>query len=114
MKNYFLIAVTTAVLLVSCKKTETNIETVENADGTITTTTTEKEHSTTLDSAKIDATVDRAKENLNEAGNKIDSAAKEVGHDLKKAGEDVKDAAAKGAEKVEQGAQKLKEDLKKK
>ena len=49
-------------------------------------------------------TVEKAKERLNSAGEKIDDAADKAGHELRKAGEEVKDAAAKGAEKVEKGA----------
>lgn len=106
MKQYFLGA---AVILglMSCKKSEVNVQTVENPDGTVTTTTTERERTTTLDSVRINATVEDAKE-------KLDAAAKDAGQTFKQAGDDVKDAAAKGAEKVEKGAEKLKEDLEKK
>ena len=103
MKKYFLATAVISLGFISCKKSEVNFETVENADGTVTTTTTEKERSTTLDSVKINATLDNAKEQLDEAG-----------QTFKQAGEDLKDAAAKGAEKVEKGAEKVKEDLKKK
>ena len=103
MKNYLLGTAIISLGLLSCKKSEVNVETVENPDGTVTTTTVEKEHSTTLDSVKINATLDNAKEPLDEAG-----------QTFKQAGEDIKDAAAKGAEKVEKGAEKVKEDLKKK
>ena len=107
MKNFILSAAVIAVTFVSCKKSETKVETSENPDGTITTTTIETEKSTGFDSAKINATVDKAKEKLEVAGEKIDAAAD-------KAGEDVKEVAAKGAEKVEKGAEKAKEDLQKK
>jgi hypothetical protein len=99
--------------LLSCKKSETKIETTENPDGSVTTTTIETDESSGLDSAKINNTVDKAKDKLNTAGEKIDDAADKAGEKLKEAGEDVKDVAAKGAEKVEKGAEKVKEDLKK-
>lgn len=114
MKKYFLIATVISLGLMSCKKSEINVETVENPDGTVTTTTTEKEHSTTLDSVQINSTVDHAKEKLNDAGEKIDEYATDGRTQFKKAGKDLKDAAAKGAEKVEKGAEKFKEDLEKK
>lgn len=114
MKKYFLIATVISIGLMSCKKSEVKVETVENPDGSVTTTTVEQERSTTLDSVEINAKVDQAKDKLDEAGNKINAAADDAGRTLKKAGEDVKDAAAKGAEKVENGAEKIKEDLKKK
>ena len=110
MKQYLLGAAIISLTLLSCTKSEINVKKVENPDGTITTTTVEKESSTTLDSVKINATVDNAKEKLDKAGNKIDEFATDGRTQLKKAGEDVKDAA----EKVEKGAEKLKEDLKKK
>lgn len=113
MKKYFLTGAVFSLMLMSCKQSETKVETNENPDGSITTTTIEKEETTALDSATINATVDKAKEKLNEAGEKIDEAAEQAGTQLKKAGEDVKDAAAKGAEKVEDGAENVKEDLKK-
>ena len=114
MKNFILSAAVIAVTFVSCKKSETKVETSENPDGTITTTTIETEKSTGFDSAKINPTVDKAKEKLEVAGEKIDAAADKAGDKLKKAGEDVKEVAAKGAEKVEKGAEKAKEDLQKK
>jgi hypothetical protein len=114
MKQYFFGAAIISLTLLSCTKSEINVEKVENPDGTVTTTTVEKESSTTLDSVKINATVDNAKEKLDKAGNKIDEFATDGRTQLKKAGEDVKDAAAKEAEKVEKGAEKLKEDLRKK
>ncbi|MCP2037199.1 hypothetical protein [Chryseobacterium sp. HSC-36S06] len=113
MNKYFLMAAAISVSAISCKQSETKIETTENPDGTVTTTTLETEKSTAFDSAKINATVDKAKEKLNVAGEKIDEVADRAGTELKKAGEDVKDAAAKGAEKVEKGAENVKEDLKK-
>lgn len=114
MKKYFLSATVVALFFTSCKQSETKTEISENPDGTVTTTTVETQKSTGLDSAKINSTVDKAKEKLEIAGNKIDAAAHKAGHQLKKAGEDVKDAAAKGAEKVENSAEKAKEDLQKK
>lgn len=104
MKLYFLAAAVISLGLMSCKKSEVNVETVENGDGTITTITTETERTTTLDSVSINSTVDNAKE-------KLDVVAKDAGQTLKQAGEDVKDATARGAEKVEKGAEKIKEDL---
>lgn len=114
MKQFFLGAAVICLGLISCKKSEVNVEKVENSDGTVTTTITEREQTTTADSVKINETVDGAKQKLDVAGNKIDAAAKDAGQTLKQAGEDVKDAAAKGAEKVEKGAEKMKEDLRKK
>ena len=114
MKKYFLGAAVISLGLMSCKKSEVNVEKVENSDGTVTTTVTEKEHTTTLDSVRINETGNDAKQKLNDAGEKIDEFATDGRTQLKKAGEDVKDAAAKGAEKVEKGAEKIKEDLKKK
>lgn len=108
----FLAAGIVFLTLLSCKKSETKIETTENPDGSVTTTTIETEKSSGLDSAKINNTVDKAKDKLNTAGEKIDDAADKAGKKLKEAGKDVKDAAAKGAEKVEKGAEKVKEDLK--
>lgn len=114
MKTFFLTAGLIALSVIACKKSETKIQTTENPDGSVTTTTIETEKTTMVDTAKINATVDQAKEKLNEAGKKIDEATEKTGEKLKKAGEDVKDAAAKGAEKVEKSAEKVKEDLKKK
>ncbi|KMQ70491.1 hypothetical protein [Chryseobacterium koreense] len=114
MKTFFLAAGFISLSVIACKKSETKIETTENPDGSVTTTTIETEKATTVDTAKINATMDQAKEKLNKAGEKIDEAADHAGEKLKKAGEDLKDVAAKGAEKVEKGAEKVKEDLKKK
>ena len=114
MKKYFLTATVISLFLFSCKQSETKVETAENPDGTVTTTTVETNKTTGLDSTKVNATIDKTKENLDAAGKKIDAAADKAGEQLKKAGEDVKAAAAKGAEKVEQGAAKAKEDLQKK
>ncbi len=109
-----IIAATVSLLLISCKKAEKRTEITENPDGSVTTTTIETEKSTSLDSARINETMEEAKERLNSAGEKIDNAADKAGHELRKAGEEVKDAAAKGAEKVEKGAEKVKDDLQKK
>ena len=114
MKKYFLTATILSLFLLSCKQTETKVETAENPDGTVTTTTIETNKSTGLDSVKVNNTIEKAKEKLNAAGEKIDSAAHKAGEKLDKAGENLKDAAARGAEKVEKGAEKAKEDLKKK
>lgn len=114
MKKYILATALISVGLMSCKKSETKVLTTENPDGSVTTTTVQTEHTTALDSAKINNTVDQAKEKLNQAGEKLDAAANKAGEKLDKAGEDIKDASAKGAEKVEKGAEKVKEDLKKK
>ena len=107
MKKNIVSALVIALFFTSCKQTETKVETAENPDGTVTTTTIETQKSTNLDSAKVNATVDQAKEKLNLSGEKIDAAAD-------KAGEKLKEAAAKGAEKIEDGAAKAKEDLQKK
>ena len=112
--NKFLIAGIVSLSLTACKKSETKVETTENPDGTVTTTTIETEKTTALDSATVNATVEHAREKLNKAGEKIDEVADKAGDELQKAGSDVKDAAVKGAEKVESGAEKVKEDLKKK
>ena len=114
MKNYMIIAAAVSLALISCKKAEKRTEITENPDGSVTATTVETEKSTSLDSARINETVEKAKERLNSAGEKIDDAADKAGHELRKAGEEVKDAAAKGAEKVEKGAEKVKKDLEKK
>ncbi|HOB24613.1 MAG TPA: hypothetical protein PKV58_10485 [Kaistella sp.] len=114
MKNYLLAAGFLTLILTACKQSETKVLTSENPDGSVTTTTVETEKTTGVDSAKINATVDKAKEKLNTAGEKIDEAADKAGEHLEKAGEDLKEAASKGAEKVEKGAEKVKEDLKKK
>ena len=114
MKKSILSAIVFSLFLYSCKQSETKIETAENADGTVTTTTIETNKSTDFDSTKINKTVDEAKEKLNTAGEKIDDAADKAGAHLKKVGEDLKDAAADGAEKVERNAEKAKEDLRKK
>lgn len=114
MKNYFLLTACLLMSLSACKQSETKILTSENPDGTVTTTTVETEKSTGLDSAKINATVDKAKEKLNVAGEKIDDAADRAGETLQEAGEDLKVAAQKGAQKVEEGAEKVQNDLKKK
>ena len=113
MKNYMIIAAAVSLTLLSCKKAEKRTETSENPDGSVTTTTIETEKSSSLDSARINETLEETKEKLNTAGEKLDDAADKAGHELKKAGEEVKDAAAKGAEKIEEGAGKVKEDLKK-
>lgn len=107
MKKYFLGAAVISLSLISCKKSEMNVETVENSDGTVTTTTVEKERTTTLDSVQIDQRVDQATEKLNEV-------ADEAGKTFKQAGKDVKAAAVKGAEKVDQETEKIKADLKNK
>ena len=107
MKKYFLATAMISLSMIGCKKSELNVETVENSDGTVTTTTVEKERTTTLDSVQIDARVDQATEKFNEV-------ADEAGKTFKQAGEDVKAAAVKGAEKVDQETEKIKADLKKK
>ena len=113
MKNYFLAAITMSVLLCSCTKTESYIETTENPDGTISTTTTEKNQTTTFDSVQINETVEQAKDGLTRTGQKIDTAAGKARTQLKKAGEDLKVVAEKGAQKVEIGAKKVQVDINK-
>lgn len=98
MKNICLIAA--FVLLTSCSQTETKTETIENADGTTSVRTVETEKTSALDSATVRATLDNAKEKLNEAGKTLDEA-----------GQDIKVAAKKGAAKVERGAEKIESDL---
>ena len=133
MKKNFLSGLMIAALVVSCTKSTSKTETVENPDGSVTTTTTVSESGLGVDTAKIkkikkktesridaagekidniaedakskmDATADKTKENLQKAGQDIKTEANKVG-------KDVKDAAAQGAGKVEEGAKKLREDL---
>lgn len=114
MKNFLLAAVVVSVGLVSCKKTETKVETTHDLDGTETTTTIESEDALALDTAKINEKMNDAQVKLDEAERKIDEAADKGKHQLKKAGEDIKHAAEKGAASVEKGARNVKEDLQKK
>lgn len=98
MKNTALIVA--LIFLTSCSQTETKTETIENADGTTSVKVIETEKTSALDSATVQATVDNAKEKLNEAGKTLNEA-----------GRDIKVAAKKGAEKVEKGAEKIEADL---
>ena len=98
MKNFGIMAV--FVLFTACSQTETKTETIENADGTTSVKTIETEKTSALDSATVQATVQNAKEKLNEAG-----------ETLNEAGKDIKVAAKKGAAKVEKGAEKIEADL---
>ncbi|WP_275624526.1 hypothetical protein [Kaistella sp. PBT33-4] len=103
---------TISLVLTACTNSETKTETIENPDGTVTTTVVENEETTGLDTVAITNTVETAKEKLNIAGEKIEKAADKAGTELKKAGEDVKVATKKGAEKVERSAEKAEADLK--
>ncbi len=98
MKNTILIVA--LIFLTSCSQTETKTETIENPDGTTSVKVIETEKTSALDSATVQATVDNAKEKLNEAGKTLNEA-----------GRDIKVAAKKGAEKVEKGAEKIEADL---
>lgn len=101
MKSLVLSLIATTFTLISCTQSEKKIETSENPDGSLTTTTIETEKSIHPDSAKINATLDKAKEKLEVAGEKIDAAAEKAGEKLEQAGKDVKEAADRGAKKVE-------------
>ncbi|MEC5158706.1 hypothetical protein [Chryseobacterium sp. MP_3.2] len=101
MKSLILSIVALTFTAVSCTQSETKIETAENPDGSLTTTTIETEKSLYPDSAKINATVDKAKAKLEIVGEKLDVAAEKTGEKLQQAGENVKDAANRGADKVE-------------
>lgn len=114
MKHFILPAIAISLFLMSCKQTETKVETSENPDGTVTTTTIETNKSTGFDSTKINNTVDKTKEKLNVAGEKIDAAAEKAGDKLNEAGKDIKEAAKKGADKVQKSVDKANEDLQKK
>ena len=70
MKNHLSMAGFLSLSLIACKQSEKNFLTSENPDGSVTTTTVENEITTGIDSAKINATVDKAKEKLNAAGEK--------------------------------------------
>lgn len=133
MKKNFLSGLMIAALMISCTKSTSKTETVENPDGSVTSTTTVSESGLGVDTAKINDVKEKTESRINAAGEKIDNAAEDAknkidatadkakanlqkaGQDIKteadKVGKDVKDAAAKGAGKVEDGAKKLKEDL---
>jgi len=122
MKKNFLSGLMIAALMISCTKSTSKTETVENPDGSVTTTTTVSESGLGVDTAKINDVKEKAESRIDAAGEKIDNAAEDAKNkidatadkaktNLQKAGQDVKDAAAKGAGKVEDGAKKLKEDL---
>jgi len=136
MKKQILSALMISIVLVSCTKSASKTEKVENPDGTITTTTTtESQTGLGVDTAKINQAKENTQTKIDEAGDKIDNAAEnaknkinttadkakedlnKAGKDIKtgaqEVGKDVKNAAAKGASKVEEGAKKLKEDLSK-
>ncbi|MBT2621398.1 MULTISPECIES: hypothetical protein [Chryseobacterium] len=126
MKKQILTVLMAAGLVVSCTKSTTKTEQVENPDGSVTTTSTTVTQSPTdiVDTSKVNKAKEDVKAKVDAAGDKIDNAAhktktelNEAGKDIKagakEIGKDVKDAAAKGAGKVEEGAKKLKEDLKK-
>lgn len=122
MKKNFLSGLMIAALMISCTKSTSKTETVENPDGSVTTTTTVSESGLGVDTAKINEVKKKTESRIDAAGEKIDNAAEDAKNkidatadktkeNLQKAGQDVKDAAAKGASKVEDGAKKLKEDL---
>lgn len=126
MKKQIVTALMIAGLVISCTKSTTKTEQVENPDGSVTTTSTTITQTPTnlVDSSKVNKAKEDVKTKVDAAGDKIDNAAhktkaelNEAGKDIKagakEIGKDVKDAAAKGAGKVEEGAKKLKEDLKK-
>lgn len=127
MKKQIVTALMVAGLVVSCTKSTTKTEQVENPDGSITTTSTTVTQSPAdiVDTTKINKAKEDVKAKVDATGDKIDNAAhkakadlNEAGKDIKagakELGQDIKDAAAKGAGKVEEGAKKLKEDLKSK
>lgn len=101
MKKNIVAAMVISLFFTSCTQSETKIETSENPDGSVTTTTLETEKTVYPDSAKINATVDKAKAKLEVVGEKLDAAAEKTGEKLQEAGENVKDAANRGAKKVE-------------
>jgi len=135
MKKNILSGLMIAALVISCSKSTSKTETVENPDGTVTSTTTVSESEIGVDTAKINEVKEKTQSRIDEAGDKIDNVAEDAkskidatadktkenlqkaGQDIKtganKVGNDVKDAAAKGAGKVEEGAKKLKDDLSK-
>lgn len=136
MKKQILSALMIATLFVSCTKSTSKTEKVENPDGSVTiTTTTESQTGLGVDSLKVNQAKENAQTKIDEAGKKIDNVADDAkdkinstadktkedlhkaGQDIKtgaqEVGKDVKNAAAKGASKVEEGAKKLKEDLSK-
>jgi len=124
MKKQILAATAILAFFISCTKSTTKTEKMENPDGSITTTTVTETKSGLVDSSKVDNAKQDVKNTLDKTGEKIDETAKktkeelnQVGNNIKEGaketGKDVKNAASKGAEKIEEGAKKLKEDLKK-
>jgi TolA-binding protein len=125
MKKNILSGLIAATLVVSCTKSTSKTEKVENPDGSVTTTTTTvSENGIGVDTSKINDVKEKTEVRIDEASRKIDKAAEDAKNkidatadktkeNLNQAGEDVKKAAAKGASKVEEGAKKLKEDLSK-
>ena len=101
MKSITFSLIALSFIFTGCTQSETKIETSENPDGSVTTTTLETEKTLYPDSAKINATVDKAKAKLEVVGEKLDAAAEKTGEKLQEAGENVKDAANRGAKKVE-------------
>ncbi|WP_374461557.1 hypothetical protein [Chryseobacterium taeanense] len=125
MKKNILSGLIVAILVVSCTKSTSKTETVENPDGSVTTTTTTvSENGIGVDTSKINDVKEKTRSRIDEASrtidkaaedakNKIDATADKTKENLHQAGQDVKKAAAEGASKVEEGAKKLKEDLSK-
>ena len=101
MKSFTFSLIALSFSVMSCTQSETKIETAENPDGSVTTTTVETEKSLYPDSAKINQTVDKAKAKLEVVGEKLDVAAEKTGEKLQEAGENVKDAANRGAKNIE-------------
>ena len=134
MRKHILAAFAVSAFIVSCTKSTSKTERIENPDGSVTITTTTESQTGFADTAKIekaksdvknrvdktgdkiDQTAQKTKENLNEAGKDIKAEANKIGKDIKsgaqEVGKDVKNTAATGAQKVEDAAKKLKEDLK--
>ena len=114
MKSITFSLIALSFTLIGCTQSEKKIETSENPDGSVTTSTLETQKTFYPDSAKINATVDKAKAKLEVVGEKLDAAAEKTGEKLQEAGENVKDAASKGADRIENSTQKTKVDIQKK
>jgi len=123
MRKHILAAFAVSALVVSCTKSTSKTERIENPDGSVTITTSTESQTGLVDTAKLEkaksdvkTTVSKTGEKINRAGENIKTEASKVGKDIKsgaqEVGKDVKNTAATGAQKVEDAAKKLKEDLK--
>lgn len=112
MKKQIVTALMVAGLVVSCTKSTTKTEQVENPDGSVTTTsTTVTQEGPGVDTARVNEAREDVKAKVDAAGNKIDNAADKAKAEINEAGKDVKAKVDAAGNKIDNAADKAKAEI---